>query len=494
VPETASFDPADPVGGVATLLNMAIDLSRRVAAGEADAEFRAEVLSYWNHRIPADRLPIYSLAEPGSGSRVLRVWKGPGSYIVADDADALKDWLTHRYPGLDRIKQDSGVLLWLDQALTPDQFPRTAKDVWNLARRVGADELLAAAAAAVGGDLVVGLGMETDNGRAIAGLVVPRPARRRGRDMVSDGFRPGRTPHWLAAKRFFGAGPVLRSDLRRVDHSWIHGRDRDERAADLRSKTAVIIGCGSVGAPVAIALAQAGVGRFLLLDPDVLKPSNLSRHPLGAEYLGRLKADGLADKLTRDLPHIIARGFSDRLEDVLLSTPDILSDADLIVCATGDWGAEAMLDAWHDANGRLAPIVYGWTEAHACAGHAVAILAEGFSFRDGFDATGLPILPVTDWPVATQLQEPACGAVYQPYGPIELQGTVTAVAELALDTLLSEVQTSTHRIWAGRQRLLAQAGGRWSAQWLQQSGNRTEGGCLIERPWAAPLDARARAA
>ena len=48
VPETASFDPDDPVGGVANLLNMAIELSQKVASGLANAEFRSEVLSYWN--------------------------------------------------------------------------------------------------------------------------------------------------------------------------------------------------------------------------------------------------------------------------------------------------------------------------------------------------------------------------------------------------------------------------------------------------------------
>lgn len=76
VPETAAFDPNDPVGGVVNPLDISIDLSRRVAAGEADAEFRAEVLSYWTHRIPADRFPIYSLAEPDGQSKALRVWKG----------------------------------------------------------------------------------------------------------------------------------------------------------------------------------------------------------------------------------------------------------------------------------------------------------------------------------------------------------------------------------------------------------------------------------
>lgn len=494
VPETASFDPADPVGGVVNLLNMTIELSRKVAAGEANEEFRSEVLSYWTHRIPAERMPIYSIAEPQPNSRAVRVWTGSSSRVIAEDSGELDTWLGNRYPGIGPIKQDVGAIVWIDKALTPAEFPVTGNDVWQLAVRAGAGQLLAAAAAAVRGDLVVGLGMETVNGLAIAGLVVPRPPRRRGRDMVSDGFRPGRTPTWLAAKRFFGAAPVVRHDLKRVDHAWVHGRDHDSRASGLRSKTVVVVGCGSVGAPAAIALAQAGVGKFIFVDPDSLNPSNISRHPLGAQYLGQPKADALADKLKRDVPHLVVRPLVGRIEELLLTVGDLVSNVDLVVAATGDWGADVMLDAWHTSAGRTVPVVYGWTEAHACAGHAVAILSEGAAFRDGFDPTGLPALPVTEWKATTQLQEPACGAVYQPYGPIELQGTISVIAELALDALLGEVSVSTHRVWAGREKHLLQVDGAWSRQWLRETSGRTEGGFLLERRWAAPIAAKALAA
>lgn len=493
VPETASFDPDDPAGGVIALLNMVVELSDLVAAGGADEEFRSEVLSYWANRIPGGRKEIISIADPTPVSRLVSVWNGPIRRVLADTPEVLLQWLHNRYPVGQKFKFDVGALLWLGDPLTVGQFPRTARDILELAEAAGATDILSKAAASVSGDLVVGLGMNTTNGVAVAGLTIPRPPPIRGRDLVHHGFRPGKTPLTLVTKRFFGSAGILRADWKRADHSWIHGRDQDQRAAGLKNKKVVVFGCGSIGAPIAVALAQAGIGKFVFVDHDVLNPSNLSRHPLGAQYLGLFKAEGLAAKLKQDLPHLRIQTLVKRMEEVLMTAGN-LSNVDLIVSAVGDWGAEAMLDAWSEASGRPVPIVFGWTEAHACAGHAVAVMKNGAAFRDGFDPTGLPQLRVTEFASTTVRQEPACGAVFQPYGPIELQGSIAAIAELALDALLKPPTMSTHRIWVGRERHLSQVGGKWSNTWSKLAGERSEGGFLFERPWAKALEDRTLAA
>lgn len=494
VSETATFDPDDPAGGVIILLNMVADLAKLVAKGRGDDEFRREVLSYWGNGVPGSRKQILSLVEPTlASSRLVRVWNGPVRQVIADNADDLLHWLRNQYSRTRQYRLDVGALIWLGDPLTPTHFPKTAADILKLAKSVGADDILVRAAAATTGDLTVCLGMETENGVAIAGLTVPRPRPVRGQDPVHKGFRLGKTPPLLVAQRFFGPDEILRANLKRMDHSWIHGRDQDSRTWEIREQTVLIFGCGSIGAPVAVALAQAGVSKFIFVDPDVLNPSNLSRHPLGAQYLGQYKSEALATKLRQDLPHLTARPIVGRIEDVLLIARD-LAEADLIVSAVGNWGAEAMLDAWSEANGRPVPIVYGWTEAHACAGHAVAVMKEGKSFRDGFDNTGLPHLRVGEFPHSTMRQEPACGAVYQPYGPIELQGSLAVIGELVLDVMLDPPTQSVHRLWIGRERYLRQVGGQWSPEWAKLMGSRTEGGFLHDLPWASALGDRSLAA
>src|SRR6266567_1155361 len=66
----------------------------------------------------------------------------------------------------------------------------------------------------------------------------------------------------------------------------------------LSAASVVIVGVGAVGSEVARLLAQAGVGRLLLCDPDTIEESNLSRGALyGPADLGRPKAEAAADAL-----------------------------------------------------------------------------------------------------------------------------------------------------------------------------------------------------
>jgi molybdopterin/thiamine biosynthesis adenylyltransferase len=70
-------------------------------------------------------------------------------------------------------------------------------------------------------------------------------------------------------------------------------------------KRAIISGCGSVGSLVALELARAGVGHFLLIDPDTISYHNICRHQCGVQDVGRFKVNAVRDKILQINPTAI---------------------------------------------------------------------------------------------------------------------------------------------------------------------------------------------
>jgi hypothetical protein len=398
--------------------------------GERDSDFADEFLSYWGQASNDEGVPVYSLLPPAGPSRLVRVWRGKRFVLVADDDAAIAAWLKNRYGSAD-IKIQAGTLLWLDRAPLPAYFPRSGIAVRRLAAEAGlTDDLLCQLVMQDASGATLLVGVDTPAGLALASTWVPHPTER-GRSTLGDGFRNKLVPAQIALSRYFGGAPIKRASVDRADAAWIHGRGANPKFDRFRRAKVAIIGCGSVGAAVAVLLAQSGIGHFVLIDPERLAWAKIGGHRLGAPYVGSHKCVGLAQKIRTDFPPTIARD----VESFIMDEPDALADCDVVVSSTGSWAIEAFLDVWHVDSKFQGPVIYAWTEAHAAAGHAVTIAKKGHRFRAGFDACGNPHLQVTEWSGPTTLREPACGAVFQPYGAVELSFTIAMIAEVVLRAL-----------------------------------------------------------
>ncbi len=449
-------------------------------------------MTYWAYKVRADVSHLVSLLAPAPPSRVVRVWRGEGLEIVGEDAKTLAKWVRRRFGAEVDATTEPAAFLWLPTPPLPDGYPNTASDLRVLADAAGEDATAALGQAAVGepDHLVALLGATGRGGSGLVAVKAPNPKHssphlRSAAQPLSRGFRPGRTPQTVLLNRYFGTGPVIRSSVQRADANWVHGRGRDLRTSKLLDSTVVVAGCGSVGAPVACTLAQAGAGRIVLVDHDDLNWPNLGRHPLGATAVGRNKAQALAERLQADFPHLQIEGRACGLHHLLQNDVELLEAADLIVAATGSWSAESALNRWHVELGRPRPVLYGWTEAHACAGHAVAIAGEGGCFQCNIDRTGAPSFKAVDWPDGGggSQEEPACGAHYHPYGAVELNYVTATIGDVALECLLSPPAHSFSRVFATSQRRIDELGARWSDEWLAEHGNDDRGIRTIDRPW-----------
>lgn len=102
----------------------------------------------------------------------------------------------------------------------------------------------------------------------------------------------------------------------------------------LEKKTVGIVGLGSGGSPIAIELAKAGVGKFILIDFDRIELSNVARHICGTNDLGRYKTYAVRDYILQKNPFADIKTFEIDVNKEPEECISALATADIIICAS----------------------------------------------------------------------------------------------------------------------------------------------------------------
>ena len=88
----------------------------------------------------------------------------------------------------------------------------------------------------------------------------------------------------------------------------------------LKEASVLLVGLGGLGAPAALYLTAAGVGRIGLMDSDTVARSNLQRQILYQDGdVGRLKVEAARDHLQALNPHVQFDLFPERLQGRLVA-------------------------------------------------------------------------------------------------------------------------------------------------------------------------------
>jgi hypothetical protein len=129
-----------------------------------------------------------------------------------------------------------------------------------------------------------------------------------------------------------------------------------EEAERLSRKHVAIIGCGSGGSAIAAMTSRAGVGRFTLVDPDVLALENVGRHMLSRSEAGKPKVLGIQRMIEEVNSKAEIEALCGRFEG-LAQPPDLL------VAATDSFSCQSLVNSYSLQEG--IPAVYGgcWGEA-----------------------------------------------------------------------------------------------------------------------------------
>lgn len=108
----------------------------------------------------------------------------------------------------------------------------------------------------------------------------------------------------------------------------------------LKTKRVGVVGLGSGGGFVALTLAMSGVGKFVLVDNDTLENTNLPRHVADSRYLGRPKAEAVAELIRLRNPQAEVEVRVGRIEQNM----DVLDHLDLLISGVDGEGPKYVLN------------------------------------------------------------------------------------------------------------------------------------------------------
>jgi hypothetical protein len=498
-PSTTTYSPARPLEVLQACMADAEQLLTECASGHNRDDFAREFHNYWIEFRKNDESPIWSLLRSYDRTRLVYYWAGKNFRLVGESPEEISAWLGCAFPNDAVAKRTfyGTVFIALPKPLFPEDYPRTNGDFRRLALQADAtvDHLLAKVAPQENRSLCVMFGFASPTGPVLGGLrlsepVVPNASNwMKSRPVKADGFRPGSMPEAALLGRFYSNATAIPLAVQRVDSPWLLRRGSAGFDDRLAGKSIGIVGCGSLGAEIAVQLAKSGVGRFFLIDNQPFSWDNVGRHVLPGRFAGMAKDDALKGFLGEQMPSLVIETGGGWDAQKVLREKRGFAELDLIVSTTGDWAVESYLNATARTARIFPPVVFGWTEPYGYAGHALAVMSQGGCLACGCSDTGLFEARVTSWPPKHPLivQAAGCGDLFQPYGTVDVTPIRALISELSLRVLRHEVKTSTLWTWVGDIGRLQSAGAALAESW-QKALPVAAGWCRCERDWTATAE------
>lgn len=177
----------------------------------------------------------------------------------------------------------------------------------------------------------------------------------------------------------------LRLEINDVSEKFVY--ERNLKTPTLMNRRIALIGCGTVGGFTASLLQKAGAGsgnkgQLDLYDDDILKPGNLGRHLLGANYLYESKSEATKDLILKSTSTPVNIQNYSKISSAQL---DIIKKYDLVIDLTGNECFSNLLASKLvelRLDGKIAPkLLYSWIDANGYAIRALLDDGSGACYR-----------------------------------------------------------------------------------------------------------------
>jgi hypothetical protein len=449
------------------LVEAAVKVYSDALTGANRNDYLDEFGTYWTLDCTAER-GVYVWLRDFLQTRTVYALNMANSVMVADSIEDVEGWMKKLGRPVKCRDIGRAVFVRLNGPLYPEDYPSNSSELLRLLfHRCPEAVEKVLTSIRLGEDLVVVWCFEHDAQPVMGATITqvqhqfPHPANR-GQAFLS-GRNRVRVPANVLTNRLSQAKfPSKRASVVRVDSEFLVRRTAGEVADAVKRLNVVVVGCGALGATVALLLAQAGVRNMTLIDGDVLTYQNVGRHILGAQYIGRNKAEALRDEINARYVDYAVLALASKWQLARDANQRLFEKADLVISATGDWLSEAELNAGLEV-GDVPPTIFAWLERYGVAGHATFVSADA-SLQWALNEYGEAMCQVAKVPGETP-REAACGAFYQPFSAAASAEVASMTVSLALAAAASEVTTGQTWTWIGPYENLLKTGAEILPAW-----------------------------
>lgn len=109
----------------------------------------------------------------------------------------------------------------------------------------------------------------------------------------------------------------------------------------LKKVSVAIAGLGGLGSTAALSLARVGIGKLILVDYDVVEPSNLNRQQYFIKHIGMKKTQAMKDIISQCNPFVKIETIDAYVDEKNIES--IFKDADIIIEAFDNAETKALI-------------------------------------------------------------------------------------------------------------------------------------------------------
>ena len=345
---------------------------------ENSADFIEEFLAYWREEAEYNVLSLFTPTDNIESLKVIRFSKPflKSNIIIAKTKEKAQKWLTPFYIEIDEEHIGEALYLPLPKPIYMP-LPQNNKDICEIIKDSGQEYMDAMQRyfAKNSSNLMILFSLPLNGDRILAGW-----KHLRWKQKVFKGGYIGREYNLPLSLRMYRSGKetIDKIFVERVDKKRLFKRGGVGIQLSNKDASIAIIGCGSLGSPLAISLSKCGISKFLLVDNECVETENVARHVCGFFEAGYNfpKGEAVKDRLLRHFPYIDCNAYCKDILVLLQENESLLNTSDLIIVATGAKAVERRLNYLMKKRVIIPPLVYIWMEPFGVAGQILYISPE----------------------------------------------------------------------------------------------------------------------